>query len=158
MLFNDHKLNIKKNKKWEQLNKAKYDFINYNQYLKNTVIQKISKLTDFDLISNLINKIEEAYKINENINNISELNLFKYRNNLTKNINLFDTNYIDSYKNKKKKLNKIKNEIIKINLQVKEFNDNDETNVEENNDKKISNISNSNLLDYSIVVSNKKKE
>ena len=69
MLFNDPKLNIKKNKKWEQLNKAKYDFINYNQYLKNTVIQKISKLKDFDLISNLINKIEEAYKINENINN-----------------------------------------------------------------------------------------
>ena len=104
------------------------------------------------------NNIDKNNKINEYINNSSELNLFKYRNNLTKNINLFDTNYIDSYKNKKKKLNKIQNEIIKINLQVKEFNDNDETNVEENNDKKISNISNSNLLDYSIVVSNKKKE
>ena len=104
------------------------------------------------------NNIDKNNKINEYINNSSELNLFKYRNNLTKNINLFDTNYIEGYKNKKKKLNKIQNEIIKINLQVKEFNDNDETNVEENNDKKISNLSNTNLLDYSIVVSNNKKK
>ena len=103
------------------------------------------------------NNIDKKNKINEYINNSSELNIFKYRNNLCKNSALFETNYIDTYKNKKKKINKIQNEIIKINLHVKEFNENDQNDVENNNDNKINNLSNTNLLDYSIVVSNEKK-
>ncbi len=103
------------------------------------------------------NNIDKKNKINEYINNSSELNIFKYRNNLCKNTSLFETNYIDTYKNKKKKINKIQNEIIKINLHVKEFNENDQNDVENNNDNKIANLSNTNLLDYSIVVSNEKK-
>ena len=69
MIFNEPNLNIKKNKKWDQLNKIKEDFKNYNQKLKNTVIQKLSNGKDIEIISDLINKIEEAYKINERINN-----------------------------------------------------------------------------------------
>ena len=61
MILNDPNLNIKKNKKWEQLNKVRYDLINTNLYLKNTVIQKLSKIKkDIELIS---------YKINETVNN-----------------------------------------------------------------------------------------
>ena len=108
------------------------------------------------------NHIDNKNKINEHINNYSELNIFKYKNNLNKNNNIFDSNYIESYKSKKEKINKFQNGVNNININIKEFNENEkndhENNNEKNNDKQLNknNFSNTNLLDFSTIVSNEK--
>ena len=68
MMFDDVNLNLKKDKKWEQFTKLKYDVLNNNRILKNTIIQKLSKGKDIEKNSKLIFDIEDAWANNEKIN------------------------------------------------------------------------------------------
>ena len=162
-----------------------FQFNKQNQLADSLVNMKMSQL-NYDVndkknsVSTSIidyNYIDNNTKKKEYFNNYNAINIIKNpknyifkRNNENMNQNsnntMYETNYIENYKNKKKKIFKFQNDINhnNSNFNIIDINENEKENDNEkdieinmgNNDRRHKSFSNVNIIDYSSVISNEK--